>query len=215
MMSYLFALVPAMIAAWLAGSISSAVLVCRLMNLPDPRQHGSGNPGATNVLRTAGPHTTKAKVAALLTLLGDAGKGWLSVMLAACFFTSSPVLALVGFAAFLGHLYPAFFQLKGGKGVATAAGALLALSLPLGLALVVTWLLVALLFRYASLAAIVTAILAPFYGVCLAGFQAALVIAAMSALLIWRHRQNLRQLANGTEKRIGQGEGNSPSRQRG
>lgn len=190
---------PAMLIAWLLGSVSSAILVCRLMNLPDPRTDGSGNPGTTNVLRIGG------KKAAALTLAGDVLKGWLPVMIAKYIHLDPLTIGLVALAAFLGHLYPAFFQLKGGKGVATGFGCLSALAWPLGLTMACTWLLVAVLFRYSSLAAIVTALLAPLYAAYFLGRGSSVfIILIMSALLLYRHRSNIYKLYRGDEKKIGQ-----------
>ena len=143
------------LAAYCLGSISFAVLVSKLMRLPDPRSYGSKNPGATNVLRTG------SKVAAVLTLIGDASKGAVAVWLASYFTAHALVLALVGLAAFLGHLYPVFHRLQGGKGVATAAGVLLALDWRVGVGTIATWLIIALFLRYSSLAALVAAVFAP------------------------------------------------------
>jgi acyl phosphate:glycerol-3-phosphate acyltransferase len=190
------------IAAYLIGSISFAVVVSRAMGLADPRSYGSGNPGATNVLRTGN------KLAAILTLLGDAFKGWLPVWLVvhfgARFGLDGTAIALAAIAVFLGHLYPVFFRFQGGKGVATAAGVLLAIHPALGVATLLTWLIIAFFFRYSSLAALVAAVFAPFFQVFLFGpGRISLAVAAMSALLIWRHRGNISKLLNGQESRIG------------
>jgi glycerol-3-phosphate acyltransferase PlsY len=190
------------VAAYLIGSISFAVVVSRAMGLADPRSYGSGNPGATNVLRTGN------KLAAILTLVGDAFKGWLPVWLVvhfgARFGLDSTAIALAAIAVFLGHLYPVFFRFQGGKGVATAAGVLLAIHPALGLATLLTWLIVAFFFRYSSLAALVAAVFAPFFQVFLFGpSRISLAVVAMSALLIWRHRGNISKLLNGQESRIG------------
>ena len=184
--------------AYLLGSMASAVLVSRAMGLADPRTVGSRNPGATNVLRHGG------RAAAALTLLGDVAKGLAPVLAARALDAEPAVLALVGLAAFLGHLYPLFFGFRGGKGVATACGVLLALSWPLGAATLVTWLLVAAVLRYSSLAAVAAAVLAPGYALAL-GVPAAVVAAVtlMAALLLWRHRSNIRNLMAGTEDKIG------------
>lgn len=194
-----------LIGAYLLGSISFAVVVSKLMKLPPPNSYGSGNPGATNVLRTGN------KLAALLTLLGDMAKGLIAVWLAHDFgsdfgtSTAGNFLALVGLAVFIGHLAPIFHRFHGGKGVATALGVLLGLSPLLGLATLATWLIIAYFFRYSSLAALIAALFAPLYDAALFGFHLqALLIALMSALLIWRHRQNIQQLREGKEKRIGQ-----------
>jgi glycerol-3-phosphate acyltransferase PlsY len=188
--------------AYLIGSLSFAVIVSRAMGLPDPHSYGSGNPGATNVLRTG------KKTAALLTLLGDSAKGWFAVWLAQRFAVdyglSPTVIAGVAIAVFLGHLFPVFFRFLGGKGVATALGILLAISGWLGLATLATWLIIAFFFRYSSLAAIVASIFAPLYCFFLFGMSAALpAVILMSALLVWRHKENLRKLRAGTESRIG------------
>lgn len=189
------------LASYFIGSISFAVVVSKAMRLPDPHSYGSGNPGATNVLRTGN------KLAAVLTLVGDALKGYLAIFLARALIgvdVDSWVLPTVAVAAFLGHLFPAFHGFKGGKGVATALGILLGVSAWLGLAALSTWLIVAFFMRYSSLAALITALFAPVYFVFLFGFQPmALAIATMSALLIWRHQGNIQKLLNGTEGRLG------------
>jgi glycerol-3-phosphate acyltransferase PlsY len=189
--------------AYLIGSISFAVVVSHAMGLADPRSYGSGNPGATNVLRTGN------KLAAVLTLLGDAFKGWLPVWFVvhfgARFGLDGTAIALAAIAVFLGHLYPVFFRFQGGKGVATAAGVLLAIHPVLGLATLLTWLIIAFFFRYSSLAALVAAVFAPFFQVFLFGpSRISLAVAVMSALLIWRHRGNISKLLNGQESRIGE-----------
>jgi acyl phosphate:glycerol-3-phosphate acyltransferase len=188
--------------AYLIGSLSFGVLVSRAFGLPDPRSYGSGNPGATNVLRTG------KKAAALLTLLGDGGKGWLAVFLAqrlAGGFDVGPAgVAGVAIAVFIGHLFPVFFRLQGGKGVATAAGILLAVNPWLGLATLVSWIAIAAIFRLSSLAALVAAVFAPTYYVWLFGLDAmSAALTAMSALLVWRHKDNIRRLLAGQEGRIG------------
>jgi acyl phosphate:glycerol-3-phosphate acyltransferase len=190
------------VAAYLIGSISFALIVSAVMGLDDPRSYGSGNPGATNVLRSGN------KKAAILTLVGDAFKGWLAVWLAAHFGPhfglGETAVALAAIAVFLGHLYPVFFRFKGGKGVATAAGVLLAVNPVLGGATLLTWLIVAFFTRYSSLAALAAAVFAPLFDVFLFGTHVmALAILAMSVLLFWRHRANIAKLANGTESRIG------------
>jgi glycerol-3-phosphate acyltransferase PlsY len=197
----------AILAAYLIGSLSFAVIVSRAMGLADPRTFGSGNPGATNVLRSG------SKKAAVLTLLLDAAKGWLPVVavasLGAPYGLGTGTVALVGLAAFLGHLYPVFFGFKGGKGVATAAGVLLALQPWLGAATLLTWILIAGFFRYSSLASIVAAVFAPLFyllgdgRVWTAEPATSLAISAMTLLLLWRHRENIRRLVQGTESRIG------------
>lgn len=183
---------------YLLGSLSSAVLVSRMLGLADPRTTGSRNPGATNVLRYGG------KRAAILTLAGDVIKGVVAVAIARFVTDDSPVLALAAVAAFVGHLYPVFFGFRGGKGVATALGVWLALVPWVGVLLLATWLLIALVFRYSSLAALIAALTAPLYVLWLAPlatYVAAAVV--MTALLIWRHRSNIRNLVAGTEARIG------------
>lgn len=194
MIEYL--LVPA---AYLVGSISSAVLIARLKNLEDPRNVGSGNPGATNILRYGG------KTAAALTLLGDVMKGVIPVVIAGSITSNSVVLALVGLAAFLGHLYPVFFGFRGGKGVATAFGVWLGLSSWVALALVLTWSLIAALFRYSSLAALAVSFAAPVYVWWILHGQLPYLVTsiAMSVLLCWRHRANIQNLFAGKEGKIG------------
>jgi len=183
---------------YLAGSLASAVIVCRLMGLPDPRSTGSGNPGATNVLRLGG------RKAAALTLLGDVLKGVLPVLAAHALAASMPAVALTALGAFLGHLYPVFFGLRGGKGVATAFGATIALSWPVGLVFGALWVALAAITRYASIASLAAALTAPFAAVMLTPHLAvAAVSAAIAALVTWRHRDNIARLRAGTEGRIG------------
>jgi glycerol-3-phosphate acyltransferase PlsY len=189
--------------AYLIGSISFAVVVSKIMGLPDPYTHGSKNPGATNVLRTGN------KLAAALTLIGDAAKGWLAVTIARAVLgdpaqeSANILLGLVALAVFIGHLYPVFHRFKGGKGVATAAGILFAISWVLGFATLATWLIVAIFMRYSSLAALCAAVFAPIYFTFLFGTQPmGLAILVMSLLLIYRHRSNIRNLMNGTETRL-------------
>ncbi|MCX7229858.1 MAG: glycerol-3-phosphate 1-O-acyltransferase PlsY [Burkholderiales bacterium] len=199
-------LLPALVAivvAYLIGSVSFAVVVSRAMGLADPRSYGSGNPGATNVLRTGN------RRAAILTLVGDAAKGAVAVLLARAladrFGFGDLTLTLVGLAAFIGHLYPVFHGFQGGKGVATAAGVLLALSPWLGLATLSTWIVVAVFLRYSSLASLVAAVFAPAFYLLLVGADGVLLaLAVMSVLLVWRHRGNIANLMAGTEGRIGQ-----------
>ena len=192
--------------AYLIGSISFAVVVSKCMRLPDPYTYGSGNPGATNVLRTGN------KLAAVLTLIGDALKGFFAVMLARLLLgddslnstLGSWVLCGVVLAVFLGHLFPIFHGFKGGKGVATACGILFGVNWILGLATLSTWIIVATFLRYSSLAALAAAIFGPIYFVFLFGFQPmGLALLVVCALLIWRHRSNIANLLNGTESRIG------------
>ncbi|HEY4697241.1 MAG: glycerol-3-phosphate acyltransferase [Gallionellales bacterium RIFCSPHIGHO2_02_FULL_57_16] len=186
------------IAAYLLGSISFAVITSKLFGLADPRTYGSGNPGATNVLRSG------KKAAAALTLFGDAAKGWLAVFLAIQFALPDVQIALVVLAVFLGHLFPVFLRFKGGKGVATALGVLLALNVWLGLGGLATWLLIAAVFRLSSLSALVAAATTPVYAVLL-GLPREWVLASgiMSLLLIWRHKSNIQNLLAGKEARIG------------
>jgi acyl phosphate:glycerol-3-phosphate acyltransferase len=182
------------IGAYLLGSISFGILISKLFSLPDPRTVGSGNPGATNVLRSG------KKIAALLTLLGDALKGALAVLAAMHFGLSDVVVCLVALAVFIGHLYPVYYRFKGGKGVATALGVLLTISVWLGLAVLLTWLLAFLLWRYSSLSAILAALLSPLYAWQLMPASPYFWLTAVFALLlIWRHRSNIRNLLNGTE----------------
>ena len=192
--------------AYLIGSVSFAVVVSKCMRLPDPHSYGSGNPGATNVLRTGN------KLAAVLTLIGDALKGYLAVMLARVILGDASLTSTMGswilcgvvIAVFLGHLFPIFHGFKGGKGVATACGILFGINWILGAATLSTWIIVAMFMRYSSLAALAAAIFGPIYFVFLFGFQpmgAALLVVCL--LLIWRHRSNIQNLLNGTESRIG------------
>ncbi len=185
------------ILGYLFGSISSAVVVSRAFGLADPRTVGSGNPGATNILRQG------RKTAAVLTLLGDLLKGVVPVVIARAFSDDPLLLALVAGAAFLGHLYPVFFDFRGGKGVATALGIYFALAPWVGLVLVITWITVALVSRYSSLAALVAAILSPFYTWWLLPGLPYLVMSVMvAALLLWRHRGNIERLLKGEEDKI-------------
>jgi glycerol-3-phosphate acyltransferase PlsY len=190
------------LAAYLIGSISFAVVVSKLLRLPDPHSYGSGNPGATNVLRTGN------KLAAALTLLGDAAKGWLAVwaalQLSPKYGLDARLIAAVALTVFVGHLFPVFHRFRGGKGVATALGILVALSPPVAGGIVFIWLVVLLISRYSSLAGLIAAVVAPLLMVQFFGFGAyALAVSIMALLLIWRHRINIRKLCNGTESRIG------------
>lgn len=186
------------VSAYLIGSISSAIVVCRLMALPDPRTQGSQNPGATNVLRFGG------KKAGALVLAGDMLKALLPVLVLNLAGLPVEALAIVGFAAFLGHLYPVYFEFKGGKGVATYLGVMLGLFWPLGLATAATWLLMALVFRISSLAALTAAALTPLYAWLLIGnFIVTVLLGTMTLILLWRHRSNIQNLLAGTEDRIG------------
>lgn len=185
--------------AYLIGSIPFAVVVSRLMGLPDPRSYGSGNPGTTNVLRSG------SKVAAALTLAGDAAKGWFAVWLALFLGATADVVAVVAVAVFLGHLFPVWLGFRGGKGVATAAGVVFAIDWRVGLAVVVVWLTVVVVSRFSSLGGIVAALFAPVAAWQLVGtgpyFMA---IVAMCAILVWRHEDNIRKLLRGEERRIGE-----------
>ena len=186
----------AVIAAYLLGSVSFAILVSRVMRLPDPRSYGSGNPGATNVLRTG------KRTAAALTLAGDALKGWLAVWLAWVYVPEAAPFAAL--AVFLGHLFPAFHRFKGGKGVATAAGVLFGIDWRIGLGSLATWIIIAAFLRYSSLAGLVAALFAPFFTALLLGLDAYFAaVLVMAALLVWRHRANIARLMAGTESRIG------------
>jgi len=190
------------VAAYLLGSLSFAVIVSRAMRLPDPRSFGSGNPGATNVLRTG------HKAAAALTLLGDALKGWVAVvlarMLAPQFGLPEESVLLCALAVFICHLFPVFFRFKGGKGVATALGVLLGLNPWLGLACLATWLFIARVFRISSLAALITAVLAPVYSGLLTGWgSTTIAVSVIALLLFYRHKSNLIKLISGQEGRIG------------
>ena len=185
--------------AYLMGSIASAILVCKLFGLDDPRSEGSGNPGATNVMRLHG------KKAAILTLAGDLLKGVIPVLLAKVLGSSEIIIALCGLAAFLGHLFPIFFSFKGGKGVATLIGVLFATHWLLGLAYVFSWAFFALLFRYSSLAALLSAVLTPLYSwLILQNIYVLICHSVMAVLLLWRHQANIRKLIAGTEDKIGQ-----------
>ena len=208
-MDSLVAFYPALatLAAYLIGSLSFAVIVSSVMGLNDPRTYGSKNPGATNVLRSG------SKAAAVVTLLLDALKGWLPVVLVKWYGKpyglEDGTLAMVGLAAFLGHLYPVFFRFVGGKGVATALGVLMGISGVLGLATLATWVVIAFFFRYSSLSSIAAAVFAPVYYLFGAGvawtmdgrIMAAVVV--MSGLLVWRHAENISRLIKGTESRLG------------
>ncbi len=187
------------LAGYFFGSVSTAILICKVLGLPDPRSVGSNNPGATNVLRIGG------KKAAALTLIGDVLKGLLPVLLAK-FLTNNPqIVAATAVAAFLGHLYPVFFGFKGGKGVATGIGAIFGLSWVSGLLLSATWLATSLTFRISSLAALIAFTLAPLYLWTVTGSIAFVIaVSIITALLIWRHRTNVQRIFNGSEPKIGQ-----------
>ena len=203
MSSFLWSLIPL---AYLMGSLSTAVIVSKLFGLPDPRQEGSKNPGATNVLRLGG------KKAAAITLIGDALKGLIPVLIARHFELPLEMLAAVGLAAFLGHLFPIFFGFRGGNGVATALGVLSGFSIWVGLAVLATWLLMAFLFRISSLAALLAAALSPLYlWLILHSEVLAGAALAMALLLISRHRGNIERLLKGQESRIGSKKRSEPS----
>jgi glycerol-3-phosphate acyltransferase PlsY len=188
--------------AYLLGSVSFAVLVSRLAGLPDPRTYGSKNPGATNVLRTG------KRVIAALTLAGDAGKGFVAVWLA---LVLAPwAAAYAGVAVFIGHLYPVFHRFQGGKGVATAAGVLFGFDPWLGLGTLVTWIAMAVFFRYSSLAALVAAAFAVFFTAFMKMYPLLPAVAVIAALLVWRHRENIRRLLAGTESRLGEKKASPP-----
>jgi len=189
---------PFALLGYLLGSLPFAVIISKAFGLADPRSHGSGNPGATNVLRTGN------KLAALLTLVGDALKGWLAVWLARKLGADLLGVAMAGVAAFLGHVFPIFLKFRGGKGVATAVGVLAGFSGTLALIYIACWLLTAALTRYSSLAALIAALAAPFAaGLIIGRIEVTTAVTLMSALLIWRHRANIQRLLNGTEARIG------------
>ena len=193
----------AVVAAYLIGSLSFAVIFSRLMGLADPRTYGSGNPGATNVLRSGN------KAAAILTLVFDALKGYVPVVLALAlaerFGLGATTVALTGLAAFAGHVWPVFFRFRGGKGVATAAGVLMALNPLLALATLASFALILAFSRYVSLASIVAAVFAPFYQMLIwSGGPLLLAIVPMSLVLVWRHEANIRKLLAGTESKLGQ-----------
>jgi glycerol-3-phosphate acyltransferase PlsY len=188
----------AILAAYLLGSIPFAMIAAKLFGLADPRTYGSGNPGATNVLRSGN------KKAALFTLIGDALKGWVAVFVAQQLGFSETVVGLVALAVFCGHLFPVFLKFKGGKGVATAAGVLLALDPLLGLAVLGTWLFVAFTSRYSSAAAVAAAALAPVYTVLMHGGNGMVIVVGIIALaLIGKHWQNIQRLLAGKESKIG------------
>ena len=199
-------LVVALVGSYLTGSLSFAVIVSRMMGLSDPRSYGSGNPGATNVLRSGN------KKAAILTLLLDALKGWVPVVWALAWLPGEQGMVLAaacGLAAFVGHLYPVFFGFEGGKGVATALGVLMGLHPLLGLGTLASWLIIAFFFRYSSLAALVASVFAPLWfwlghdRLWLAPPEALAAVVLMAVLLVWRHRENIRRLLAGTESRLG------------
>lgn len=187
------------IAAYLTGSISTAIIVCKAMGLPDPRTEGSGNPGATNVLRVGG------KKAAAITLLGDMFKGLLPVLVAHFLHAADLAVAVIGLAAFMGHLYPVFFRFKGGKGVATMLGVMFGFHWAVGLATAGTWLLIAKGFKVSSLSALIATALAPLYVYLIMGSNFPIIISTivMTVILFWRHRSNIQNLLSGQEGKIG------------
>lgn len=194
--------------AYLIGSIPFALISSWIFKLPDPRTYGSKNPGATNVLRSG------KKAAAVVTLLGDAGKGWLAIALtqslAPAWNPGNEVVAAVVLAVFLGHVFPVFLRFQGGKGVATAAGVLLGLNLTLGLLAIASWIAVAFISRYSSLSALISAALAPVYAYYLFGFTLnTLAVLVMALMLVWRHQANITNLLAGRETRIGQKQSSS------
>ena len=183
--------------AYLMGSLSTAIIVCKLMGLPDPRTQGSNNPGATNVLRIGG------KKAAAITLLGDAVKGLIPVLIGHALSQNAAQLGVIGLAAFLGHLYPVFFSFRGGKGVATAFGAIVGISWMTGLAVLATWLFMAKIFKISSLSALTAAGLTPVYFWFIEKDSSLLIVSCiLSALLIYRHRSNIKNLISGKESQI-------------
>ncbi len=188
--------ITAVIVSYLIGSLSSAIITCKLMRLPDPRTQGSGNPGATNVLRIGG------KKAAIITLIGDILKGVIPVVVAKVIGFHAFALCCITFAAFIGHLYPVYFRFEGGKGVATAAGCWLALAWPVGLTVVMTWLLTAMFFRYSSLAALTASVLGPIYAWYFTNADYTWLALIMSSVLIWRHRRNIFNLYEGKEDKL-------------
>lgn len=190
------ALILVLLLGYLMGSINSAILVCKLFKLPSPRTVGSGNPGATNVLRLGN------KWAAGCTLLGDVLKGFLPILIGYSFGLSSPELAWVACAAVLGHIFPLYFGFKGGKGVATGFGALLALHPGLGLLVLATWLIIAFIFKYSSFAALVSTLLAPVYGGLLLGSHVLLPLSILALIIIVRHKDNIERLLSGKESKI-------------
>lgn len=186
------------VAAYLLGSVAFGIIVSKMFGLPDPRTVGSGNPGATNVMRSG------KKAAAVLTLLGDAGKGWLMVWLAQHYGLTQPWVCAVAISVFFGHLYPVFYGFKGGKGVATAAGILLAIWPWLGVSVMATWVLAFAMWRVSSLSALIAAGFAPIYAAAFFGFNiVTATVFVLSAMLVWRHKTNIRKLLDGTEAGFG------------
>jgi acyl phosphate:glycerol-3-phosphate acyltransferase len=187
----------AIIIAYLLGAVPSAIIVCKFAKVSDPRTEGSKNPGTTNVLRIAG------KKLAIITLAGDMLKGVVAVLVGRILHLQGSELGFIALAACIGHIYPIFLKFKGGRGVATAFGTMLALSFFLGLAVIATWVVIALVFRYSSLAAIVAAVLAPCYALLLFNPNYFLPLTIMTLLLLWRHSENIERLFKGTETKIG------------
>jgi glycerol-3-phosphate acyltransferase PlsY len=198
-LKFMILMVVSFIAAYLIGSVSSAILVSRCMGLPDPRLEGSRNPGATNVLRLGG------KIAAAITLLGDVLKGLIPVVVAVSCGVDEAAIAAAGVGAFIGHLFPVYFGFQGGKGVATFIGVLYGYCWPAGVIFMLQWCLVAYLFRYSSLAALTSALLTPLVLIWWVGYESMLTLGAtvMVGLLVWRHRANIRRLVAGKEPKIG------------
>lgn len=187
-----------MLVAYLFGSLSSAIIICRICRLPDPRDEGSGNPGTTNVLRIAG------KKVALWVLIGDFLKGLIPVLFAKAIHLPDLFIGWVALAAVIGHIFPLFFQFKGGKGVATAAGVLFALYWPLGLLVLFTWISTAVIFRYSSLAALLANLLAPIFAWMFNQQAFILPLSVLMLIIFWRHSENIQRLWRGTETKIGQ-----------
>ena len=185
------------VGAYFLGSVSSAIVVCRLMNLPDPRLEGSKNPGTTNVLRIGG------KIPAMITLVGDVLKGTIPVIIAKLLGLGPFAIGLVGVAALIGHLFPIFFGFEGGKGVATAIGAIIGISTPLAIIMGLTWAVIALLSRYSSLSSLVSVVVATIVSPWIVGGGYFLPILIMAMLLFWRHQGNIQRLLNGTESKLG------------
>lgn len=186
------------VAAYLLGSVAFGIIVSKIFGLPDPRTVGSGNPGATNVMRSG------KKAAAILTLVGDAGKGWLMVWLAQHYGLTQEWVCAVAVSVFFGHLYPVFYGFKGGKGVATAAGILIALWPWLGVSVMATWILAFAMWRVSSLSALIAAGFAPIYAAAFFGFNiVTATVLVLSAMLVWRHKSNIRKLLDGTEPGFG------------
>lgn len=191
-------LISFIIIAYLFGSLSTAIIVCQLLQLPDPRKQGSGNPGATNVLRFGG------KKVAIFVLIGDLLKGLIPVLIAKWCGVAQLGLAWIGLAAILGHIFPIFFGFKGGKGVATGAGVMFGLNWLLGLSVFITWLIIAATSRYSSLAAIIASISVPIYGFWFVSHATLLPLTLISLFLLWRHHDNFNRLMTGQEDKIGQ-----------